>query len=468
MKFSNWLQRVIDINNIQKVYFLGIGGIGMSALARYFKAGGKNVAGYDRTPTELTRELEKEGIAVHFEDSPEYIPVPFRSPADTLVIYTPAIPPDHLEQAWLKQEGFYLYKRSEILGLITRNKKTIAVAGTHGKTTVSTMITHLMTHAGDGCSAFLGGISRNFNSNLVLKPQSEWVVAEADEFDRSFLRLFPYAAVVTAMDADHLDIYGNLPEMHHAFNLFIGQVDRQGILLMKNELPVEPAAKPGRTFTYSLDKGDFHAGNIHLKDRQYHFDLVGPEGTIHDITLEHPGIVNVENAVAACSMAALLGLDPGRIRSAMENFSGIQRRFEYHVKTEDVVYVDDYAHHPKEIEATVLSLRGLYPDKKITGIFQPHLYTRTRDLADDFAKSLGLLDSLVLLDIYPARELPIEGVTSKMILDRVNLKEKCISSREDLPGLLRKMRPSVLVTLGAGDIDKLTGTITEILLENRS
>jgi UDP-N-acetylmuramate--alanine ligase len=459
---------VIDLRNIRQVYFLGIGGIGMSALARYFNAEGKTVAGYDRTPTPLTHELEHEGIAVHFEDSPDLIPDLFRSPSETLVIYTPAIPPDHREQAWLKEKNFQLYKRSEILGFITRNKKTIAVAGTHGKTTVSTMITHLLTHAGDGCSAFLGGISRNFNSNLVLKPQSDWVVAEADEFDRSFLRLFPYAAVVTAMDADHLDIYGTLTELHKGFNSFISQVDRSGILLMKAGLPVEISAKPDRTFTYSIETGDFHAENIRLKNRQYHFDLVGPTTRIDDITLEHPGLVNVENAVAACSMAVLLGLDKGRIRTAMQHFSGIQRRFEYHVKTENAVYVDDYAHHPKEIEATVLSLKGLYPEKKVTGIFQPHLYTRTRDLADDFAKSLSLLDSLILLEIYPARELPIEGVSAEMILDKVTLKEKCICRREELPALLRKLRPAVLVTLGAGDIDKLTGIITEIMLERQS
>jgi UDP-N-acetylmuramate--alanine ligase len=457
---------VINLDNIKQVYFLGIGGIGMSALARYFKAGGMEVAGYDRTSTELTLLLEKEGISIHYEDDVNLIPPSCRSPQNTMVVLTPAVPSDHSELAWFRSRHFGIYKRSEILGFITRNKKTIAVAGTHGKTTVSTMIAHLMVNAGPGCSAFLGGISRNFNSNLVLQPQSEWVVAEADEFDRSFLRLFPYAAVVTAMDADHLDIYGDLVELHVAFNQFVAQIDKAGILLMKHGLPVKAAFLPKMAFTYSLqDKSDFHAGNIRLKNRQYYFDLIGPGINITDVTLRHPGMVNVENAVAACSMAVLLGLPHDSIRKAMESFSGIQRRFEYHIKTEQLVYIDDYAHHPREIEATIRSLRNLYPDKKLTGIFQPHLYTRTRDLADEFAESLNLLDSLILLDIYPARELPITGVTSRLILDKVKLADKQICEREGLMDLLKKTKPEVLITLGAGDIDKMAEPIKKLLTQ---
>jgi UDP-N-acetylmuramate--alanine ligase len=455
---------VINPDNIKQVYFLGIGGIGMSALARYFKAGGMQVAGYDRTSTELTLLLEKEGIAIHYEDDTNLIPSAFRSPQNTLVVLTPAVPADHSELAWFRSRHFGINKRSEILGFITRNKKTIAVAGTHGKTTVSTMIAHLMANAGPGCNAFLGGISRNFNSNLVLQPQSDWVVAEADEFDRSFLRLFPYAAVVTAMDADHLDIYGDLTELHEAFNQFIAQIDKEGILLLKHGLPVKAAFVPKQVFTYSLqDKSDFHAENIRLISRQYYFDLTGPGIRIPDITLVHPGMVNVENAVAACSMAVLLGLPHEAIRKAMESFSGIQRRFEYHIKTEKLAYIDDYAHHPQEIEATIRSLRNLYPDKRITGIFQPHLYTRTRDLADEFAASLDLLDSLILLEIYPARELPIEGVTAQLILDKVKLADKQICERDNLLDLLKKTKLEVLITLGAGDIDKMTEPIKELL-----
>jgi len=437
----------------------------MSALARYFKATGKNVAGYDRTATSLTLQLENEDIAIHYEDSADLIPVAFRSPTGTLVVITPAVPADHAELAYFNLHAYEICKRSEILGLITRNRKTIAVAGTHGKTTVSTMIAHLMKNAGPGCSAFLGGISRNYNSNLLLDKQSEWVVTEADEFDRSFLRLFPWAAVVTAMDADHLDIYGNIDEMCTAFNQFIAQINPDGILLMKHGLPVLPSGMPRHTYTYSLrGAGDFYAENIHLQNRLYHFNLIGPEVNIQDISLVHPGMVNVENAVAACALAALLGLSADKIRQAMKGFSGILRRFEYHIATDKMVFIDDYAHHPKEIEATLLSLRDLYPDKKLTGVFQPHLYTRTRDFAKEFAESLSLLDDLILLDIYPARELPIKGVNAEMILNMVTLQNKMICPREQLLNELKKRAPEVLITLGAGDIDKLVEPIEKYFM----
>lgn len=436
----------------------------MSALARYFHVTGKSVAGYDRTSTTLTQQLSDEGIAVHYEDDPDLIPASFRSPEDTLVVLTPAVPSDHTELAYFTNNGFRIYKRSQILGLITRGHKTVAVAGTHGKTTVSTMIAHIMAHGKNGCSAFLGGISKNFNSNLVLNAQSDWVVTEADEFDRSFLQLFPYAAVVTAMDADHLDIYGNAETMQKAFNDFVGQINREGFLLMKKGLPVERSKMPAKTYTYSLkDKSDFRAENIRLENRRYHFDLVGPDVRIRDLSLEHPGLVNVENAVAATSMAVLLQISHQQIRESISTFSGSLRRFDYQVRSEKIVYIDDYAHHPGEIEATLKSLRELYPDRKITGIFQPHLYTRTRDFAEGFADSLSLLDKLILLDVYPARELPIEGVTSDIIFRNVRLKDKVQCTKDQLMELLKNSDIEILITLGAGDIDKFVEPIKNML-----
>lgn len=453
------------LQNIRHIYFLGIGGIGMSALARYFRITGKTVAGYDRTPTRLTSELAGEGIAIHYEDNPALISPEFHSPDDTWVILTPAIPADHAELAWFRKNRYRIYKRSEILGLLTRGHKTVAVAGTHGKTTVSTMIAHILAHGKSGCSAFLGGISKNYNSNLILNPQSDWMVTEADEFDRSFLQLHPYAAVVTAMDPDHLDIYGNAENMQQAFNQFIGQIDREGLLLVKAGLPVDPALLPAATYTYSLNGDtDFHADNIRLENKRYYFDLIGPDTRIKNLSLEHPGLVNVENAVAATAMASLLKTDYQQIRQSIDTFSGIQRRFDYHIKTGKIVYIDDYAHHPMEIEATLRSVRELYPEKKITGIFQPHLYTRTRDLAKGFAQSLGLLDSLILLDIYPARELPIEGVTSEIVFMDVPVVDKVMCRKEELLDVLQKKDIEVLITLGAGDIDKYIEPITQLLL----
>ena len=456
-----------ELNNIRHIYFLGIGGIGMSALARYFHITGKTVAGYDRTPTALTKQLGSEGIAVHYEDSPELIPLPFRSPENTWVVFTPAVPDDHTELAYFKEHHYTIYKRSEILGQITTRHKTIAVAGTHGKTTVSTMIAHILAQGGPGCNAFLGGISRNFNSNLVLNAQSDWVVTEADEFDRSFLQLHPYAAVVTAMDPDHLDIYGTAELMQEAFNCFIGQIDREGMLIMKEGLPVDSSKVPAGTYTYSLNGNThFRADNIRLKNQRYHFDLIGPGIQLKDLSLEHPGLVNVENAVAATAMAVLLRLNHQQIRRAIHTFSGIQRRFDYHIKTGKIIYIDDYAHHPKEIEATLKSVRELYPGKKITGIFQPHLYSRTRDFAEGFAESLNLLDHLILLDIYPARELPIEGVTSEIIFRNVRIKEKMMCSKDQLIEVLRKAEIEILVTLGAGDIDNYVEPIKQLLLKH--
>jgi len=448
------------------MYFLGIGGIGMSALARYFKLSGKNVAGYDRTPTPLTEQLESEGIPIHYTDDIRMIPNDFRLQEDTLVVFTPAVPADHTELNFFKNKGFNIFKRSQILGLISRDFKTVAVAGTHGKTTVSTMIAHIMWGSPTGCNAFLGGISKNFDSNLAVNPASNWVVTEADEFDRSFLQLFPYAVVVTAMDPDHLDIYGDVGKMHESYNQFLNQVDRKGVTLLKHGLPISKSSLPARTYTYSLqDKGDFHAENIRLLNGRYHFDLTGPGIRIDDISIEHPGLVNVENAVAASAMAWLLNIEPGHIRKSLYGFSGIQRRFDYKIKSGKIIYIDDYAHHPGEIGATLRSVRDMYPDRKITGVFQPHLYSRTRDLADEFAESLGLLDRLILLDIYPARELPIKGITSEIIFRNVKTKERQMCTKEQLPGILESLDIDVLVTLGAGDIDKLVEPIRMLLLK---
>ncbi len=451
------------LNEIERVYFLGIGGIGMSALARYFKATGCMVAGYDRTPTPLIKELQEEGIPVHHDDAPGDIPKEFRSTQGTLIVYTPAVPQDLQEMSFFKMHHHKLYKRSEILGLLSTEKKTIAVAGTHGKTTVSTMIAHILSHTDTGCNAFLGGISKNLNSNLIYKPDSNLMVAEADEFDRSFLKLYPFAAVITAIDPDHLDIYGNIKEIHRSFSLFASQIDEGGILLMKKGVPLNKKSIHANIFTYSLrDKADFYAGNIRLQEYQYRFDFWGPDFTINDITLGHPGMINMENAVAAIGLTSMLNVRPDTIRKAMASFTGIRRRFDFQVIKKDLVYIDDYGHHPREIEATVSSVRALYPGRKITGIFQPHLYSRTRDFADQFARSLGLLDELILLDIYPAREQPIPGVTSDMILNKVPIQNKIFCSDEQLLDELKKKDIDILITIGAGDIDRFVEPIKQL------
>jgi UDP-N-acetylmuramate--alanine ligase len=351
-------------------------------------------------------------------------------------------------------------KRAEVLGMITRSCKTIAVAGTHGKTTVTTMIAWIMSHSKDSCSAFLGGISKNFNSNLVLNPHSEWIVAEADEYDRSFLHLYPRAAVITAMDADHLDIYGNLKELHRSFAQFASQISPEGFLVIKKGLPLERQTTPCRKITYSLDEeAGYFASAIRMKNAAYTFDIHTPVGTIPSVSLNHPGLVNIENAIAATAVAHQLGCDEKVIRESLATFSGSQRRFDYVVKEDNFVFIDDYAHHPREIEATVNSVRALYPGKRITGVFQPHLYSRTKDFAAEFGRSLSLLDELILLEIYPAREEPIEGVTAETILRHVSIADKRICSKKDLVDLLKQKIPEVLITMGAGDIDRLVEPI---------
>jgi len=454
------------IQDIKNIYFLGIGGIGMSALARYFNASGKMVAGYDRTSTPLTDELIDEGIQVHFSDSVKLIPEFIKSgnKHQTLVIYTPAIPKDQLELAYFQEKEFELKKRSEVLGMLTKDKFTIAVAGTHGKTTTSSMIAHLLKSAGLNCSAFLGGISKNYQSNLLLAKnpgQNEIVVVEADEYDRSFLTLFPDVAVITSMDADHLDIYGDKKYLEDSYRLFAKQVKPNGKLVFKKGLPLD-TTESGRSM-YAIDEqADYSADDIRILDHHYHFNWHNHSSTITGITSGMPGRHNVENSVAAIAVARMMNIPDDAIRKAFASYQGVRRRFDYRVRSKEIVYIDDYAHHPEELRACIASVKELYPGKKITGVFQPHLFSRTRDFAEGFGKSLSMLDRLLLLDIYPARELPIPGVDSKMILDLVTIKDKKICSKAEVLDELSKNKPEVLLTLGAGDIDQLVEPIAKL------
>lgn len=460
MKQVNWEQT-------EQVFFLGIGGIGMSALARYFLAAGKKVAGYDRTSTPLTDSLREEGMEIHFEDDIQRIPASFLDPdkkSNTIVVLTPAIPASHSELNYFRDHQFQMLKRSQVLGLLTSGQTTFGVAGTHGKTTTSSILAHILHTAGRNCTAFLGGISVNFGSNLLLgKPNSAHheIVVEADEFDRSFLTLFPAAAIITSMDADHLDIYGSKEDMQQTYRDFAAQV--QDFIVVKHGL--QPGNTKARQITYSItDKhADYRGEKISVTDGRYKFDLVTPGYVIEGLTLGLPGRHNVENAVAASALALECGVDMLSIKDALAGYTGVQRRFEYHVRTASTVYIDDYAHHPEELSAAILSARELYPGKKIAAAFQPHLFTRTRDFADGFAESLSLLDTLYLLDVYPAREEPIPGVDSKMILDKITLSDKQIVSKEQLIQSLRQRKPEVFLTLGAGDIDQLVQPVKKLL-----
>ena len=447
-----------------KVYFIGIGGIGMSAIARYFKFKGMEVSGYDRTPSELTGELESEGMDIHYEDNPDFIP---KDVGKTLVVYTPAIPADMKELVYVREHGYDVVKRSRILGTISEGQRCLAVAGTHGKTTTSTLTAHIFEASGEGCSAFLGGISKNYGTNFLVS-HNDVVVAEADEFDRSFLQLHPETAVITAMDADHLDIYSDIGHVREAFRAFASQVS--GTLIVKYGLDISPKDTGAKIFTYSYDvqKADFHAENISVDGCGYFtFDLHYPHGIISGCSVGVPGWVNVENGIAAAAIALTYGIAPDRVKAALKTFSGVKRRFDIHVNRPGCAYIDDYAHHPKEIEAAMSSIREMFPGRKITAVFQPHLYTRTRDFAADFAKALGGADKLILLDIYPAREEPIPGVSSEMIFKDVDCPEKVMIRKEELMQYLEKEPVDILVTFGAGNIDRFTGPITE-MLENRS
>jgi len=456
---------VKGLQHIANVYFLGIGGIGMSALARYFKHLGKNVAGYDLTQTTLTNQLSASGINVHYNDDINAIPENFLK-ENTLVVYTPAIPEGHKEFNFLKQKGYGIYKRAQVLGLLCNEAKTIAVAGTHGKTTVSTMVSVILKNSQPGCSAFLGGISKNFGSNLVLPGQhNEWIVTEADEYDRSFLNLKPTIALITAIDPDHLDIYGNLNELKKSFADFSLQIKEGGKLIVKKGISL-PSFKTGeiKILTYSLNESaDYFAENIRQKGLGHMFDLKTPEGVIEKIELSYPGLINVENAVGAASLALEAGVSTEELKNGLGTFEGVRRRFDVRFRNKSVVFIDDYAHHPKELEAVITSVRKLFPGKKITGIFQPHLYSRTKDFAGEFAQSLSLLDEVVALPIYPARELPIKGVTSEIITSKIKTKKVTSLQSEELTGWISGNEFEVLLTLGAGNIDKAADEIVEIL-----
>lgn len=454
----------MEISKIKTVYFEGIGGIGMSALARYFKYLGKNVMGYDKTPTQLSAQLQKEGIEIHYHDDVNFCLQACENETldatELLVIYTPAIPAEQAELNWWKNSKYQIYKRAQVLGIIAKGAYTIAVAGTHGKTSTSSIIAQLLHSAGLPVNAFIGGIAKNFDSNFVLNNnlwnEQRLVVVEADEYDRSFLQLFPDIAVLSSLDADHLDIYQSHQNMVQSYQDFCNQIKENGRLIIKSELPLKSKQK---TITYSAkDTADYSAKNIRIINHQYVFDVQTPEGILKDLSLGLPGRHNVENAVAAVAVGQLLGLSYPQIKTGLASYLGVKRRFDYHHKN-GVVYIDDYAHHPRELEACILSVKELYPDKKITGIFQPHLYSRTRDFALGFAKSLSLLDELILLEIYPAREKPMEGVSSKLIFDLVEGPKKRMSSLHTIMDDLKELDLQVLISMGAGDIDTIVQPI---------
>lgn len=455
----------MNINTLKAVYFIGAGGIGMSALVRYFLSKGKKVGGYDRTPSELTQKLNEEGASIHYEENITLIPEDFKQPETTLIIYTPAIPANHQELTYFRENGFEIQKRAQVLGMLTRTERGMCVAGTHGKTTTSTMAAHLLHQSHVTCNAFLGGISKNYGTNLLLSDKSDLVVIEADEFDRSFHWLTPYATVITATDSDHLDIYGTHEAYVESFRKYTSLIRPDGYLIIKKGIDLQPDVQPGVTvYTYSNDEGDFHAENIRIANGEITFDFISPLGNIADIRLGVPVYVNIENGVAAMALAQIGGATAEEIRTAMATFQGVDRRFDFKIKNDRIVLLSDYAHHPAEIRQSVTSIRTLYPDKKITAIFQPHLYTRTRDFYKEFADSLSLLDEVILLDIYPAREQPIPGITSQLIYD--NLRpgiEKCLCKKEDLLDLLKNKHLEVLITLGAGDIDNYIPQISELL-----
>lgn len=455
----------MNLKELKYVYFLGIGGIGMSAIARWFIANGYELAGYDKTATPLTAALEQEGISVHFEDNVALIPHQFlENISQTLVVYTPAIPKNHTEFNYLVEKGFTLMKRSQVLGLLTQNMFTIAVAGTHGKTTTSSMVAHLLKNAGKNVTAFLGGITQNYGTNFLIneQPENPICVVEADEFDRSFLTLYPDLTIVTSTDADHLDIYGDHNHVLESFRMFVGQIKENGKLYQKLGLELE-GFTTNKSATFSLNQGDYYCKNLRIENAEMIFDICYPQGIIQDCSLLTPGFHNVENALAASAVALAVGLTPEEVKDGVCSFKGVKRRFEYHIRSQQVVYIDDYAHHPAEIEAFLKSVKALYPTRKLTAIFQPHLFSRTRDFQEGFAQSLELADDLILLDIYPARELPIEGVTSDIIFDKVNLDNKTLCTKEQVLEELKKRQVDLVVTIGAGDIDTLIAPIKELL-----
>lgn len=455
----------MDLKEVKAVYFVGAGGIGMSAIARYFIKRGLVVAGYDKTPSDLTGALEKEGMLIHYTEDVELIPRACRNPKTTLVIYTPAIPEDHRELVFFRENGFEIYKRAQVLGTLTQTHKGLCVAGTHGKTTTSTMCAHIMHQSSVDCNAFLGGISKNYGTNYILSDHSDYVVIEADEFDRSFHWLRPWMSVITSTDPDHLDIYGTEEAYMESFRHYTTLIQPGGALILHKNLEMKPAVQDGVTvYEYSLHEGDFHAENIKIEHGTIVFDFISPIESISGVELGQPVPINVENGIAAMAMAQLSGCSAEDLRYGMKTYGGVDRRFDFKIKNDRHVFLSDYAHHPKEIYQSAKSMRELYRNRKITAIFQPHLYTRTRDFYKDFADALSQLDEVILCDIYPAREQPIPGVTSQLIYDHLaEGVEKSMIKKEDVIELVKNRDFDVLIVLGAGDLDTYVPEMTKII-----
>ncbi len=455
------------MNNYKSLYFVGAGGIGMANLERYFIANGYKVAGYDRTPSELTHALESEGVSIVYDEDPALIPDYCRDAATTLVVYTPAVPASHAGLMWFRNNGFRVIKRAQLLGIITHNTKGLCFAGTHGKTTTSSMAAHILNVSPIGCNAFLGGILKNYNSNLILSDHSEYSVIEADEFDRSFHHLLPYIAVVTATDPDHLDIYGTEEAYLESFAHFTELIRPDGMLIVHTGLKLKPRVAEGvKTYTYSRNEGDFHAQNVRKGNGEIVFDFVTPTEVIADVTLGVPVDINIENAVAAMAACWLVGADHDSMRKAIATFGGAKRRFDFWLKEPSEhgkVVIDDYAHHPDELRASIRSVKDLYPGRRLTAIFQPHLYTRTRDFAPQFAEALSHADEVILLDIYPAREQPIPGVTSEIIFKDITCSKKTLINKSQLLDTIRAGRYDILLTVGAGDVCNFLPEICEII-----
>lgn len=459
----------MELKDIKAVYFVGAGGIGMSAIARYFINRGLVVAGYDKTPSALTRQLEKEGMVIHYDENVDEIPQACRDKASCLVVYTPAIPGTHKELSYFRENGFEIQKRAQVLGTLTRTHKGLCVAGTHGKTTTSTMCAHIMHQSHVDCNAFLGGISKNYGTNYILSDHSDYVVIEADEFDRSFHWLRPWMSVITSTDPDHLDIYGTKEAYLESFRHYTELIQPGGALIIHTNLEMKANVQEGvKTYTYSRDAGDFHAENIIIENGEITFDFVSPVECIKGVRLGQPVPINIENGVGAMAMAQLNGCTAEELKYGMKTYHGVDRRFDFKIRNDRHVFLSDYAHHPKEILQSAMSLRELYKNRKITAIFQPHLYTRTRDFYKDFAEALSHFDEVILTEIYPARELPIEGVTSQLIYD--NLKpgvEKSMIKKDDVLDLVKKRNFDVLITLGAGDLDNYVPQIARIIEDKK-
>lgn len=455
----------MNFEDIKSIYFVGAGGIGMSALLRYYLATGMPVGGYDKTPSELTKTLEAEGAQLHYEDDPDLIPETFRDKAHTLVVYTPAIPADHKEMAWFRAEGFEIQKRAYVLGLLTRSAKGLCVAGTHGKTTTTSMLAHLLHESKVGCNAFLGGITKNYGTNYLLDENSDYVVIEADEFDRSFHHLRPFATAITSADPDHLDIYGTEAAYLESFSHYTSLVQPGGALVIEESVKIDLKLQEGVTcYSYGRTSGDFHAENLRIGGGRIVFDLISPLGNVTDVELGVPVSINIDNGIAAMALAQLAGANAEEIRQAMKTFAGVGRRFDFKVKTDKVVLLSDYAHHPEEIRQSILSLREVFEGRKITTIFQPHLYSRTNDFYREFAEALSLADEVYLTEIYPARELPMPGVTSQLIYDAMSdgVKKQLVE-KDNVLELVKQEEFDLLVILGAGDLDNQMGEIAEVL-----